>query len=296
MKIKILLLGEITSKLRDTLLEEGFLLTLEPEDDVVCIIVRGGIVVDKNLIDSLSNLKFIISAGIGTDNIDITYANKKNIKVSNCPISSAITTAEHTISLFLTATKKISKADSELKRGIWDRKNNITIEIYGKTITVIGLGNIGSYVAKLYKSLGMNVRGYDPVLHNYYFSKIGVNRVHSLEEAFSGSNFISLHVSKNQETVGMINQSHLDLLNKPCGIINTSRGGIINEDLILKNLDNGTLDFYATDVYESEPNPNQILINHSKVIATPHIGANSSEAQLQIALDTVKQVKEFFNV
>ncbi|MBD3350226.1 MAG: hypothetical protein GF364_01955 [Candidatus Lokiarchaeota archaeon] len=294
-KKQILIVGEVTDGLRQKLTSGIYSCDDDlSRDDYDALIVRGMPLIGKNIIERQSNLKVIISAGIGLDNVDINLATKRNISVANCPYASAISVAEHTLGLLLAISKKINQADSQIKESKWDRSTNLATELNGKRIAVIGLGAIGAHVAQLYKSIGMEVIGYDPFLHKYNFSTRNIRLAETLEEAVKDSNFISLHVAKNPKTINLIKDKHIKLLVNPNGIINTCRGGIVSEDLIEKKLDSQELGFYVADVFETEPKPKPSLVSRRNVVATPHIAANSIEAQEQIIEDVYTQLEEVF--
>ncbi len=264
----------------------------ESDKKVVAIIVRGSVAVSSDLIESLPNLKVIISASIGFDTIDINSATKQGIYVANCPYGSAVSTAEHTLALLLSGIKSIGKANNELKNNSWDRKTNVTHEFYGKSVGVIGLGKIGSYVAKMYETIGMKVYGFDPYIPDYEFHKVDANKIESLEELISKVNYLSVHVAKSEDTESLVIKEHILKLQKPNGIVNTARGGIVSESDLIECLKNGDLNFYCADVFENEPNPSPELLSLPNVIATPHIAANTIEAQNNIAKDVISQLKE----
>jgi len=200
-------------------------------------------------------------------------------------------TAEHTLVLLLADMRKLTKADAELKLGKWDRKSNQLVQAFGQKVGIVGLGRIGRYVAQLLNAIGMQVYAYDPMAPNYHFIRSRVARVESLDELISSLNYLSINTPRDTTTMNMINSDHIDKLAKPNGIVNTGRGGIVNGDVIIEALKLGALDFYGTDVFNSEPNPNPELIRQN-VIATPHTAANSAAAQHQVALDIIMQLQE----
>lgn len=291
---EIYLLGEITIKLENAISQLGFkpIRRISKNDNIIAIVVRGGVPVKEDLITSLPNLKLILSAGIGYDNIDIDFADKNSILVANCPMGSTISTAEHSFALFLSAVKGISKTTTELKSDVWDRKSNINYEVFGKTMGVVGMGRIGSYLAKLYRSLGLNVIGYDPYVHNTIFKRAGIKRINNLNQLCEQSNYLSLHVNKTKETTNLISADMIKSMQDPNGIVNTCRGGVIEEKVLITLLKNSLLDFYASDVFDNEPIPNKELIELDNVICSPHIAANTFEAQEQIVTDVISQLSE----
>lgn len=292
-KAKVLLIGEITNSLREKLIKNNYFISAEQNRcDYDCIVFRGNVQIPDELVSNQRQLKTIISAGIGTDNINREITVERNITVINCPYASSISVAEHTLGLLLSGAKKITKSYSELKSGKWNRTHNIPIELNGKKITVIGMGSIGAHVAQLFKSLGMDVIGYDPYLHKYNFATRNIYFEENLERAIEGTNFISIHVPKTSKTTGLITKEHIRSMDSPNGIINTARGGIVSEDVIERALSGNYLDFYMADVFETEPKPRESLLEMENVVFTPHIAANSIEAQEQIARDVIGSLNE----
>lgn len=290
----VYLLGEVTKDLEQQLNSIGIstVRDMTNTDAVEGIVVRGELPVNRRLIDTFPKLKIIASAGIGYDNIDVKYANKRNIYVVNCPYANSISTAEHSVALMLAGMRNIVKTTDELRNGRWDRKNNIVVQWYGKKVGILGFGRIGRYVGQLYSAIGMHVSAFDPYVPNYHFIRSNVKRVNSIDELFSTVNYISVHLPRTRETSNIITSRLMKKLAKPNGIVNTCRGGIVNEKDILKELNKGNLDFYGADVFNGEPKPNHELLNHPRVLATPHIAANTEDAQTQVALDVVMQIRE----
>jgi len=288
--MKTLLLGEVTPLLKSLLQKEAIVTTTKPAPDVELIIVRGGILVNELLIAQLPNLKVVISAGIGVDNIDLIKCAQKNITVCNCPKASTISVAEHTLALLLAGTKNIAKSDRQLKEGVWDRQNNIGHDAAGKVVGIVGLGRIGSQVATLCKALGFKVIAYDPYVTQAKFKKFGVTRITSLKSLVNKANYLSLHTPKTPETMTMFKDIALSSLKQPNGIVNTARGGILLEQKLKAALQNKSLGFYGCDVFEDEVKPDKELIAIPTVIATPHIAANTIEAQERVAYEVIRQI------
>lgn len=293
----IYLLGEVTEQLQRKLQIERFEFTseLSNPEKIEVIVVRGVIPIDQHLMNQLPNLKLVISAGIGIDNIDLVYTQEKSILVANCPTGSTISTAEHAFTHLISAIRQIPKVTTEMKNFTWDRRNNVNHEFHQKNVGIVGLGRIGSHFAKLCNGVGMQVYAYDAYISDEQFTAVNAEKVESLEKLFSQVNYVSLHVPKLSETTNLVREEHIRSLLKPNGIVNTSRGGVISEDLTYRMLNEGVLDFYAVDVFESEPELSKELLQHPKVQATPHIGANTYEAQDRIADMVVQQIREFLH-
>jgi len=293
---KVLLIGEITKELKSLLKQNSYSFSndLNNLGHYSALIVRGGHPIDHALLSKMNKLQVIIVAGIGYDNIDFQTVKKMNIYVANCPSASTISTAEHSFALFLAGTKRIIKADKELKADIWNRSQNINHEIHGKEVAIIGLGKIGTYVANLYRALGLDVYAYDPYISTAQFKNAGVIQVSKLKDLIGKVNYLSLHAAKTDETTNLINKKLVTSLKKPNGIVNTCRGGIVSEEIIRNSLDTDVLDFYAADVFEDEPNTNMKLISNTKVISSPHIAANTLEAQQKISKTVVTQLRQVF--
>lgn len=291
---KVLILGEVNSHTRTLIQESGFELIdkIKNKEEIDAIVIRGSFKLDRLLLKSLPNIKAIIVAGVGYDSIDLVEVRKRRIFIANCPFANAIATAEHSMGLLFSAIKKIPKANNEIKKGKWDREGNVTFNIYGKKIGIVGMGKIGNYTANIYHDLGMEVYAYDPFLPGYFFEAARAKKVDTLDELAETVNFISVHVPKNDYTDNLITGKVLSRLQKPSGVINISRGGVVNEQDVIELLRLNMLYFYATDVFMGEPDPNPELLKFDNVIATPHIAANSHEAQIQVAKDTVMQLRE----
>lgn len=295
--MKILLVGNIHKTIHKRILDMGLHITtdIEKEDEsVVGIVVRGGFPIDKSFMDKFQKLKLIISAGVGIDNIDMEEAHNRLVKVANCPNASTISVAEHTIALFASATRHIINANNNTKNGTWDRSTTIGNVWHEKTAGIIGFGRIGSNVARLLTGLGLRIIVFDPYVEPETILRSGANQSLSLLDLCKDVNYVFIHVPKNVETEQMIDIKCLGGLKQINGIVNTSRGGVVNEESIITLLSQNRLGFYATDVFSSEPEPDPRLLSFENVIATPHIGANTQEAQIQIALDVAIQIDEYF--
>ncbi|MEM3531183.1 MAG: D-2-hydroxyacid dehydrogenase [Nitrososphaerales archaeon] len=260
--------------------------------DYDVVIVRGRTKITKDVIEKGEKLKVIGRAGIGLDNIDLKAAESKGIKVFNTPESSTNAVAELTIGLMIDLARGISKGDSGMKQGNWLKDELIGFELRGKTLGIIGMGRIGTQVARLAKAFGMKILVNDIVnLDEKILNEFGAKLV-SLDELLSSSDFVSLHVTLTDETYHMINEEKLSKMKKNAYLINTSRGSVIDEKALLNALKEGLIKGAALDVFEIEPPVSNELIKLHNIIATPHIGAQTKEAQELAATLLVDKIIE----
>ena len=301
--MKILITDPIEESCVNSLKDEGFEVDLKPGiskeeikkiiNNYVALIVRSGTKITADIINEAKNLKVIARAGVGVDNIDVEAATRRGIIVMNTPGGNTISTAEHTMSLILALARNIPQACNDLKMGNWERKKFMGVELYGKTIGIIGLGRIGREVAIRCKAFGMNVIGYDPVVSSEIALKFGVELVSEIDEIYRRSDFITVHVPLNDETRGMIGRNELAKCKRGVRIINCARGGIIDEMALLEAIESGHVAGAALDVFAQEPPPkDHPLIKHPKVIVTPHLGAATEEAQEKVAIQIAHQIAD----
>ena len=300
--MKVLVSDNISPKciniLRKSGLEVDVKTGMKPEELKACIgdyhglIIRSATKVTSEIIDAAANLKVIGRAGSGLDNVDRSAATKKGIVVMNTPGGNTITTAEHTISLMVSLARKIPQATMSMKAGKWEKKKFMGVELFNKTLGVIGIGNIGSQVAKRAQGLAMNVLAYDPFLSEDKAKAMGVEKV-DLQELFGRSDFITIHTPLTPETKNMINKETIKMMKNSVRIINCARGGIINEKDLYDALIDGKVAGAALDVFEKEPPENNPLLTHDNVIATPHLGASTKEAQENVAIAVAEQVVDY---
>jgi len=258
------------------------------------LIVRSETQVDAELIALMNNMEVIGRAGTGVDNIDVDAATRKGIIVMNTPGGNTISTAEHTMALMVSMCRNIAQANQSMRSGKWDRKTYKGTELHSKTLGIIGLGKIGREVAVRSKAFGMNVIAFDPVVSEDLANKLEVDLV-DLNTVFEKSDIITLHVPLNDETKNLISASTLQKCKDGVKIINCARGGIVNEDDLVDALNSGKVSAAAFDVYEKEPPDfSGKLINHPKVVATPHLGASTEEAQEKVAIQITEQIIELF--
>lgn len=262
--------------------------------DYDAMIVRGQTQVTAELFSAARRLKVVGRAGVGVDNIDLAAANQHHVTVVNSPLATTQAVAEHVIALMLSLARSIPAADTSLKSGLWHKKQFIGIEINQKVLGVIGMGNIGSQVAKLAQALGMQVIGYDPLITESEITLRGARAV-NLPQLLSQSDFITIHVPLGLETKSLINGESFGAMKRGTRLICTARGGIIDETALLSALESGQVAAAALDVFSKEPPGMSALVSHPRVIATPHIGAQTKEAQQRAAIEIAREVVAALN-
>ena len=258
------------------------------------LIIRSGSKVTARVIEGADRLRAIGRAGIGVDNIDIPAASKRGIAVMNTPTGNAVTTAEHTISLMMSLARWIPSATASMKAGKWEKKKFQGRELSRKTLGIIGLGTIGRIVASRAQGLEMRVIAFDPVLTEERATALGVELV-QLEMIWSQADVITAHTPLTPKTKGLIDDSVVAKLRDGVLLINCARGGIYDEEAVLRGLDSGKIGGAAFDVYVVEPPPDTPLLQHDKVICTPHLGASTQEAQERVAVQIAEQVIDFLS-
>ena len=253
------------------------------------IITRSETPVDHELIDRASCLKVIARAAVGIANIDVDYATHKGILVLHSPGKNTNSAAELTLALLLATVRNLVPAHHRMKEGGWDRHQFSGTELMNKTIGLIGLGNVGHRVAKFCRAFDMRVMAYDPYIADEVFERHGVLKS-TLKEMFQKADILSVHTPKNKETIGMISSEEFKSMKDGVVIINAARGGIINENDLLKSLQTGKVGGVGIDTWEKEPPVNNLFAKLRNVVMTPHIGASTTEAQLRIAESVASQV------
>ena len=269
----------------------------QPEDAIVkfigeydAMVVRSETKVTPKIIEAAAKLKIIGRAGVGVDNIDLPSATKKGIIVVNSPEGNTVAAAELALALMLALLRNIPQAFASLQQGKWERSKFTGAEAYGKTLGVLGLGKIGSRVGSYAQSLGMQVLGYDPFIAEEKAKKLGVV-LKTLDEIYKESDIITLHLPKTKETAGMIGKRELALMKKGVRLVNTARGGIVDEEALIEALTSGHVAGAALDVYSKEPlPPDSPLLKAPNLITVPHLGASTREAQINVAIDVVEQI------
>ena len=254
--------------------------------------IRGATKVTADVIEIANNLKAVGRAGTGLDNVDITAATKRGIVVMNTPGGNTVTTAEHTVSMIMALCRNIPQANNSMKAGKWEKKKFGGIEVYNKTLGVIGLGKIGSIVANRAMGLGMSVVAYDPFLSEEQAQQMGIKPL-SLDELFSVADFITLHVPLTEQTNELINAENIAKMKDGVRIINCARGKVINVEDLVAAVESGKVAGVALDVYPVEPPEDRRLIDLPQVICTPHLGAATKEAQENVAIAVAYQIRDY---
>jgi D-3-phosphoglycerate dehydrogenase / 2-oxoglutarate reductase len=253
------------------------------------LVIRSGSKVTARVIEAAAKLRVVGRAGIGVDNVDVKAASRRGIVVMNTPTGNAVTTAEHAIGLLFAIARKIPAADATMKQGKWEKKKFEGRELSGKTLGVVGLGNIGRIVADRARGLSMNVIGYDPVVTKERAAELGIELV-TIDELLRRADAISVHTPLTAETRGLINDDTVNKLKKGVLLVNAARGGIYDEAALLRGLESGQIGAAALDVFVEEPPGLTDLVKHPNVVATPHLGASTEEAQLRVAVEIAQQV------
>ena len=254
------------------------------------MIVRSGTQVTEAVIDAGHNLQVVGRAGVGTDNIDIEAATRRGIIVVNAPTANTIAAAEQAITLMLALARRVPQANDSLRHGRWERKKFVGVEVRNKVLGVVGLGRIGTEVAKRAQGLDMEIIAYDPYVSADHAARYDVQFM-DLPDLLKQADFITLHTPLTPDTRHMINDETLATMKPTARLINCARGGLIDEEALLRALDEGRIAGAALDVFSSEPPPADYpLLRHSKVIVTPHLGGSTEEAQAGVALDIAQQV------
>ena len=254
--------------------------------------VRSSTKVTPEILAAAKNLKVIGRAGIGVDNIDVPSATAKGVIVMNTPFGNSITTAEHAISLMFSLARHIPQANASTQAGKWEKSKFMGVELYGKTLGLIGCGNIGAIVANRAVGLQMRVCAFDPFLTEERAKELGVEHV-TLDELYAQADFITIHVPKNEKTLGMVNAAAFAKMKNGVRIINCARGGLIVEADLKQALDSGKVAGAALDVFEVEPATENALFGHENLICTPHLGASTQEAQVNVALQVAEQLSDY---
>lgn len=256
------------------------------------LLVRSDTKVTKELLKKMISLKIVGRAGVGVDNIDVDEATKQGVIVINAPNGNTISVAEHTFAMISSLMRHIPQANISVKSKEWNRTAFVGSELYGKILGIIGFGRIGTEVAKRAKAFGMKVHVFDPILTRERANKMGVEML-SFDEVLSSADIITVHTPLTEETKGLLNKDTIAKTKKGVRIINCARGGIIEEEALLEALENGHVAGAALDVFEVEPPIHSKLIDHPSVIVTPHLGASTKEAQLNVATQISEEVLRF---
>jgi len=257
------------------------------------LLVRSQTRVTGDIIEAGKKLEVIARAGVGIDNIDVETATRCGIVVVNAPTGNTVSAAEHAIALMLALARHIPQANAALKSGAWRRSDFMGTELRGKTLGIIGLGNVGSEVARRARGLGMKLIGCDPMVSADYAGKLQIKLV-TLKQLLKDSDFISLHIPSNTQTRGLIGTKELALVKPTVRIINCARGGLIDEKALVKAVKERRIAGAAIDVFETEPVTESILFENDNIIVTPHLGASTTEAQIMATSDVAEQIIDIF--
>lgn len=258
------------------------------------LMVRSQTKVTEKILDAAKNLKIIGRAGVGVDNIDVEKATQKGIIVVNSPDGNTMAAAEHTLALMLAMSRNIAKAAETTKQGLWERSKYTGHEVFHKTLGIIGFGKIGSHVAKVAIALGMNVLVCDPYTTKEVVEKSGAKYIPTLDEFWGQCDYITVHTPKTKETAYLINKNTINRMKKGVRLLNCARGGIIDEQALKEALESGQVAQAAIDVFEGEPNiaENPLVQCKGDILLTPHLGASTEEAQLNVAIDVAEQIRD----
>lgn len=273
---------------------------MKPDELLACIgeyhglVIRSATKVTAAVIDAATNLKVIGRAGSGLDNVDKAAASKKGIVVMNTPGGNTVTTAEHAIAMLFAVARSIPQATASMKAGKWEKKKFMGVELFNKTLGILGLGAIGGQVAKKALGLEMNVIAYDPFLSDEKAREMGIKKV-SVKEIFINADFITIHTPLTPETKNLINKDTIGTMKDGVRIINCARGGIINEHDLYEALKSGKVAGAALDVFEKEPPDGNPLLTLDGLVCTPHLGASTEEAQENVALAVAEQIADYLS-
>nr|WP_290225231.1 phosphoglycerate dehydrogenase [Trichocoleus desertorum] len=266
------------------------LIRIIPEYDA--LMIRSGTRVTQEIIEAGTQLKIIGRAGVGVDNVDVPAATRRGILVVNSPEGNTIAAAEHTLAMMLSLSRYIPDANQSIKSGQWDRKTYVGVEVYKKSLGIVGLGKIGAHVATVARAMGMKLLAYDPFVSTERAEQLGCRLV-ELDLLLREADYITLHLPKTPETTHLINAESLAKMKPTARIINCARGGIIDEDALVEAVKTGKIAGAAIDVFEAEPLGESSLRSAGKdLILTPHLGASTEEAQVNVAIDVAEQIRD----
>lgn len=259
-------------------------------DQIEALIVRSRTKVTVDLMDKAPRLRVIGRAGVGVDNIDLEAAKTRGIIVVNAPQATTDAVAEHTLALLFAVARGIPQADASMKQGKWEKKRFMGVELTGRTLGLVGIGRIGAAVAQRARGLGMYVLAYDPYLPREVIAQRGAEPVPTLDDLLARADVVSVHVPLTEETRHLIDREALAKMKPGAILLCTARGGVVDEDALLEALEQGHLYGAGLDVFEHEPPGATPLVTHPRVVATPHIAAQTEEAQRRAALDIAEEV------
>jgi len=300
--MKILISDKMSNKVEDVLksksIDYDIKTGLEPNelksiiDDYDGILIRSATKLTADVLENCSNLKVIGRAGVGVDNVDLDVATKNKILVMNTPLGNLEATAELTVGLMFSLYRHIHNANASTHEGKWEKAKFMGTELKGKTLGIVGFGNIGQRVAEICKVIGMQILTNSNSASDEDLNSFGAKKV-STEELISSSDVLSLHTKLNDQTKNMLNKESIATMKSTSVIINCARGGLINESDLKDALNNDVIAGAAIDVYETEPATENVMFGAKNLLLTPHLGASSKEAQSNVAIDVANQVADF---
>jgi D-3-phosphoglycerate dehydrogenase len=302
LSVRILVLEGITDRGAEILRSDGWTVDIEkalPPAELAervppyhAILVRSGSRISAQVIDAARNLKVIGRAGVGVDNVDLQAATRRGVLVMNSPGGNSIATAELAVALMLALSRNLAPADAAMKAGTWDRKAFAGVELFGKRLGVIGFGRIGREVAARCRAFGMEVQAYDPFVAPALAEQAHVT-LRSLEELLQTSDYLSLHTTLTPETRHLVGKDALSRVKAGVRIVNAARGELVDDEALLAALESGRVAGAAIDVHPQEPPSDWRLAKHPKVLALPHLGASTREAQERVGTDIAQQVRDY---
>jgi D-3-phosphoglycerate dehydrogenase len=294
----------VTEKLSDAgleLLRKDFQVDVRPElaagglaeaiGPYHALVVRSQTQVTPEVIAAAEHLKVIARAGIGLDNVDVEAATRRGVMVVNAPQSNIVSAAEHTIALLLAQARNVPQANTELKAGTWDRSRYQGVELQGKTLGVIGLGRVGALVAQRAAAFGMRIIAFDPYVPRERAKEMGVELMPTLEALLVQADFVTVHLPRTPDTEGLIGERELALVKDGARLVNTARGGIVDEEALTKAIQDGRIAGAALDVFADEPTTESPLFGLDQVVVTPHLGASTTEAQDKAGASVAEMVR-----
>ena len=300
--MKILISDKMSNKVEDVLksksIDYDIKTGLEPNelktiiDDYDGILIRSATKLTSDILENCSNLKVIGRAGVGVDNVDLDVATKNKILVMNTPLGNLEATAELTVGLMFSLYRHIHNANASTHEGKWEKAKFMGTELKGKTLGIVGFGNIGQRVAEICKVIGMQILTNSNSASDEVLNSFGAKKV-STEELIFSSDVLSLHTKLNDQTKNMLNKESIATMKSSSVLINCARGGLINESDLKDALNNDVIAGAAIDVYETEPATENVMFGAKNLLLTPHLGASSKEAQSNVAIDVANQVADF---
>ena len=303
MTIKILVLEAITDRGMEVLKAEGWAVDVRkamPPAELAAIVapyqammIRSGTQITAEVLDAAENLRIIGRPGVGVDNVDLEAATRRGVVVMNSPAGNIASTAELTLALLLAVARHVPQADAAMKAGRWDRKAFAGVELHGKRIGVVGLGRIGREVAARCQALGMEVVAYDPFVAPALAEELEIPLL-SFEQVIQGSDFLTLHTTLTKETRRLLGRDALAKVKPGIRIVNAARGELIDEEALFAALESGRVAGAGLDVHAQEPPADWRLAKHPRVVATPHVGAATAEAQERVGTDISYQVSNIW--